>query len=299
VKNILSIDLEDWHQLIHRRITGRALPPTDGVRRQLDRLLGLLQAHDTKATFFALGMLAEAYPDLIKLIAAQGHEIASHGYDHRSVHGLSRSQFAEDTRRAKGVLEDLLGKPVRGYRAAEFSILGETLWAFEVLAELGFEYDSSVFPIHHRRYGIAGFCPRAARYDLRNGLQLVEIPLATISFGKFNVPVAGGGYFRIMPLWLICRAVRRLNAERAPMVAYLHPYEFDPRSLNIFESFRPRGWTERLRGVRVNLVQNLGRHTMPRKLAGLLSRFRFTTCKDYLESADLRERQALFSAASR
>src|SRR5579862_3717124 len=154
VKNLLTIDLEDWHQLAYRRLTGDTPPPQTHVFRQMDLLLELLERHRVRATFFTLGSLAERCPEIPRRVASMGHEIASHGYAHLIVHRLTRQQFEADTRRGKQILEDLIGRPVRGYRAAEFSIRADSLWALEILAELGFEYDSSIFPIHHRRYGI-------------------------------------------------------------------------------------------------------------------------------------------------
>lgn len=295
--NILTIDLEDWHQLIQRRVSGSLAPPGVRVMRQLDVLLELLARHQTRATFFALGMLAEAHPDVVRRISAAGHEIASHGYAHTPTDVLSRQEFAADCRRAKTLLEDLTGKAVRGYRAAEFSVRSATLWVLEVLAEQGFLYDSSIFPIRHRRYGIAGFAPQVARYALRDGQEIVEIPLATIPLGPARAPVAGGGYFRLMPNWLIRRAMGRLVAAERPIVAYFHPYEFDSRRLDIFEDWQPSGWAHRLRCARLNWHQNLGRRTMPGKLADLLSRHRFTSCLAFLEGTPPLERRALFPAA--
>ena len=293
--NILTIDFEDWHQLVRRHVSGSLTAASSGVARQVDTLLELLGRHQTRATFFCLGMVAEAYPELIRRIAGQGHEIASHGYAHMLTHRLSRQEFTEDCKRAKALLEDLAGQPVRGYRAAEFSVRSQTLWVLEVLAELGFLYDSSIFPIRHRRYGIPGFAPRIARYDLPGGRQIIEIPLATLPVGPAKVPVAGGGYFRLMPRWLIRRVTGKLEAGRQPIVAYFHPYEFDDRRLDVFEGWRPSGWMQRLRGVRYNWHQNIGRHTMPGKLAELVSRHRFTSCLAYLQGADPIERRALFS----
>src|ERR1039457_4163949 len=151
VKNLLTIDLEDWHQLAYRRLTGALPPPQKHVFRQMDLLLELLERHHVHATFFTLGSLAERCPELPRKVASMGHEIASHGYGHLIVHRLTRQQFEEDTRRGKQVLEDVVGQPVRGYRAAEFSIRTDSLWALEVLAELGFEYDSSIFPRSEER----------------------------------------------------------------------------------------------------------------------------------------------------
>ena len=289
MKNILSIDLEEWEQLAHRRVTGRLPAPTDGVARQLDHLLALLAEHQAKATFFVLGMMAERHAALVRRVAEQGHEIACHGYAHLLVDRLDRGQFREDAKRAKELLEGVIGAAVQGYRAAEFSIRRRSLWALEVLAELGFRYDSSIFPIHHRRYGIADFPPQVASLVLPNDLRIIELPLSTTAVFGGRFPVAGGGYFRLMPLWLIRKAVRRVNRSETPVVTYFHPYEFDPRRLDVFATERPAGWGERLRGLQFNLHQNLGRRSIPRKVGALLREFPFTACRDYLDGVELGE----------
>ncbi len=299
MKNILSIDLEDWNQLAHRRVTGRVPPATGDVLRQVDVLLELLDQAGVKATFFVLGLLAEQHSQVVRQVVGRGHEIACHGYAHLLVDRLSRAEFAEDTRRAKALIEDVAGQAVRGYRAAEFSIRRGSLWALEVLAELGFGYDSSIFPIHHRRYGIAGFYPQARRYHLPGGGAIVEIPLATLALAGLRLPVAGGGYFRLAPRWFLGRAVARLNREQIPVTAYLHPYEFDPQRLQVFASAAPRTWGERLRGWKFGLHQNLGRRSLPGKVAGLLRQFSFTTCRDFLEGTELSDSRELLRAESR
>lgn len=293
MKNLLTIDLEDWHQLAYRRLTGATAPPQTHVFRQMDLLLGLLDRHQVHATFFTLGSLAERAPELARRVASLGHEVASHGYSHLLVHRLNREQFAEDTRRSKQLLEDIVGKPIRGYRAAEFSIRADSLWALEVLAELGFEYDSSIFPIRHRRYGIPDFDPRAAEYVLPNSLSIKEVPPATVSWGRFRVPVAGGGGFRITPKWLLNCAVKKLNGSGKPLVTYFHPYEFDSQGLDVFVSGRPLLLKHRLRGRQWNFHQNLGRHTMASKLDSLLQHYSFTTIADFLQEEQALERKDL------
>lgn len=298
MKNILSIDLEDWNHLAYRRVTGRVPPSTGNVLRQVEALLALLEQAGAKATFFVLGLLAEQHPEVVRQVAGRGHEIACHGYAHLIVDGLTRDQFAEDTRRAQGVIEQITGRPVRGYRAAEFSIRRGSLWALEVLAELGFRYDSSIFPIHHRRYGIAGFDPQPRRYRLAGGGEIIEVPLATLPFAGLRLPVAGGGYFRLAPYWLLKKAVARLDREQLPLTTYFHPYEFDPQRLKVFAATAPASLGERLRGWKFGLHQNLGRTTLPGKVAGLLRQFTFTTCQDFLEGTDLGDSRELLSAAS-
>lgn len=295
--NILTFDLEDWYQLVHRRITGDLIPARDTVIRQMEILLTLLDAHSVKATFFVLGMVAERYGELVRRIAAAGHEIASHGYSHRVVHRLSPEEFREDSGRCKDLLEQLIGASVRGFRAPEFSINQDTLWALEVLAQLGFTYDSSIFPIRHRRYGIPGFDLGPKRYELGNGLTIVEIPLATIVVKSFRFPVAGGGYFRLLPLPILAAAVMRVNSERRPFMTYFHPYEFDFERLDALRVTHPKDAGQRLHAWRMNLHQNLGRGApMLAKLNELMQQFRFVTCEEYLNGVELATNRDLLSA---
>jgi polysaccharide deacetylase family protein (PEP-CTERM system associated) len=287
VANILSIDLEDWHQLVHRRLKHSSAAPSGNVDRQLDMLLALLDAHNVKATFFTLGMLAEARPELVRRVAAAGHEIASHGYAHRRVYQMSRDEFRVDAAKGKALLEGITGQPVRGYRAAEFSITRESLWALGILAELGFDYDSSIFPIHHRRYGIANFDPRPARYRFADGRSLIEVPLATQRRAGQNLPFSGGGYFRLLPLGSLIRGFERVNAAGLPVTTYFHPYEFDPERLDAFAGLERPSLQQRVTGMRLNWHQNLGRNSLRGKLAELLKRFHFTTFREYLQEADL------------
>ena len=287
--NILTIDLEDWHSLVHRRLTGVLPPPSKNVFRQVDRVLHILDQHQTKATFFVLGTLAESHPRLVKQIAEQGHEIASHGYSHLPVHKLSPEQFKSETQKSKILLEDITGNLVAGYRAAEFSIIRQTLWALEILADLGFNYDSSIFPMYHRRYGIYNFPQLANRYTLSHNLKIIEIPLSTFSLGKLKWSFAGGGYFRLAPLVAISDMVKKQNAEHIPVVTYFHPYEFDSHYLNTLQVHRPKTlkeWSQCLRG---NFLQNLGRRTVPGKLMILLKKFRFSSCQEYLSTCTLTE----------
>jgi polysaccharide deacetylase family protein (PEP-CTERM system associated) len=167
-------------------------------------------------------------PGLVREIADLGHEVASHGYDHRLVYGQTPAAFREDVRRAKAVLEDVTGAPVDGYRAPSYSITSRTPWAFDVLIEEGHRYDASVFPIRHDRYGIPG-APRHPYVVTRPGGSIVEAPGSTVRVGPVNLPVAGGGYFRLLPYWWTRWGIQRLNQiERRPAIFYLHPWEIDP-----------------------------------------------------------------------
>ena len=295
--NILSIDLEDWNQLAYRRFTDE-LPPvtTHNLERQLESLLALLHETKTCATFFVLGRTAEENPGMVKRVAIAGHEIASHGYAHRLVQTMRREEFAEDAKRGKQLLEDLTGRRVNGYRAAEFSINRSCLWALEVLAELGFTYDSSIFPVRHRRYGIGDFYPYPACYALPNGQSITELPLATVSWLGRTWPIAGGGYFRLLPKFLLRAGLRRLSHEEHTAVTYLHPCEFDPKRLEIFETIRPTDLIAFCRTALFGFHQNLGRKSIPAKMRALLASFRFGSCAEFLEGAELSERRELLPA---
>jgi polysaccharide deacetylase family protein (PEP-CTERM system associated) len=225
--NLLTIDVEDWFHTT-------ALEPyvsmdqweslTSRLEFNVRLLLDLFAARNIRATFFILGWVAERYPELIKQIDRGGHEIASHGYRHRLIYALSPRTFRDYALRSKNLLEDLTGKPVLGYRATSFSIIQSTLWALDVIKEIGFIYDSSMFPIKHDIYGINGF-PRFP-FMHRNGL--IEIPPSTVRFLGRNFPIAGGGYFRLYPYWLTQKGIQSLNQSGHPAVLYLHPWELDP-----------------------------------------------------------------------
>lgn len=228
VKNALTFDIEDYYHSF--RPLGLCPPETWGsypsrVEATTHRVLNLLDEKHFKATFFVLGWVAERFHGLVQEIGRRGHELATHGYAHELIYRQTREEFREDVSRAKGVLEDIAGQPILGYRAPAFSIVPRTAWAWEELAALGFHYDSSVFPIQgHDLYGF----PEASREPWLMANGLVELPLTTARvFGK-NLPVAGGGYFRIYPYRLTRWLLRGVNAEGRAAVVYLHPWEFDP-----------------------------------------------------------------------
>lgn len=230
--NALTFDVEDYFhvesfaQVVSPdRWAGFETRVADNTRKILD----LLDRHGVSATFFVLGWVAEREPDLIRAVAERGHEVGCHSYAHQMITRLDRDAFRADLRRARAAIEDLIGAPVRGYRAPTFSVVRGTLWALEILAEEGFEYDSSIFPIHHDRYGI----PDAARFPhrvaLSGGGSIVEFPMTTVRIGPFRWPFSGGGYFRLLPYALIQAGLRRVNElDAMPAMVYLHPWEFDP-----------------------------------------------------------------------
>ncbi len=284
--NVLTVDLEDWYQLCGEQLAGTRRPrgdTTDRLERQLDRLLGLLAGPGVRATFFCLGKSLVDAPQLVRRVAEAGHEIATHGWEHQLISRAGLDAFREDLRRSIGWLTDLTGQEVKGYRAPVFSVTPEQLEGFyDLCFEAGLAYDSSVFPFRGRRYGIpdAARGPHVVRRD--GDRRLVELPLATVDWLGRRWAVAGGGWWRLLPGWVIRRAVRRVNRDGLPFTTYLHPYEFDDRRLVAAEAAGPS-----TRATRWTLQQNLGRATIYGKLASVLSAFRFGAAEDYLRGAGL------------
>ena len=230
--NVLTIDVEDYYHVSAFESDVR-FEDWDSYESRVEqntyRTLDLLDEHQTKATFFALGWIAERHPKVIRCIQERGHEVASHGYSHRRIYTQTPEQFREETRRAKRILEDAIGHPVVGYRAASYSITAESLWALDILEEEGFIYDSSIFPIHHDRYGIPGYSRFCHILSGRGTEKLIEFPISTLRIQGINIPIGGGGYLRLFPYWFTRWGIRQLNeVEQQPAVVYLHPWELDP-----------------------------------------------------------------------
>ncbi|HWU85233.1 MAG TPA: XrtA system polysaccharide deacetylase [Rhodocyclaceae bacterium] len=228
ITNALTIDVEDYFQVsAFAPCIARSEWDTRECRveRNIALILDMLDRHGVKATFFTLGWIAERYPDLVRELARRGHEVASHGYAHQRASDQDRAEFLDDIVRAKAILEDLSGQLVRGYRAPSFSISTGNLWAFDCLAEAGYRYSSSIYPIRHDHYGI----PDAPRFMHEVRPSLSEIPATTIRAFARNWPASGGGYFRLMPYALSRRLIRRVNdKDREAAVFYFHPWEVDP-----------------------------------------------------------------------
>jgi polysaccharide deacetylase family protein (PEP-CTERM system associated) len=199
------------------------------VENNTIRLLEIFSNHEIKATFFVLGWVAERYPQLVHIIHNHGHEIACHGYSHDLIYNQSPSVFRNETIAAKRILEDIIQEPVIGYRAASYSITEQSIWAFDILEELGFKYDSSVFPIRHDRYGIPGAPTKPYTINTPSAKTIIEFPLSTIDILRFRLPISGGGYFRIFPYALTRYAFRKKNKLGEPIIFYLHPWEIDPK----------------------------------------------------------------------
>ncbi|MCW5730895.1 MAG: DUF3473 domain-containing protein [Alphaproteobacteria bacterium] len=226
----MSVDVEDYFQVqamadVVRRADWDGLESR--VARNTGRVLDLFARHDVKATFFTLGWVAEREKALIRRIVDEGHELASHGYEHVRADSQSPEEFRADVRRTKAILEDASGRPVRGYRAASFSINGRNIWALDILAEEGYAYSSSVYPVHHDLYGM----PEAPRFAFRyrDRGEIVECPVTSVRLLGRNLPCGGGGYFRLLPYALSRFFMRRVNArDGEPCIFYFHPWEVDP-----------------------------------------------------------------------
>lgn len=277
VVNALSVDVEEYY---HAVIFGEAIKgcATDGlesrVEASIERVLTLLTSYDVKATFFILGQVAADHPSMIQKIASEGHEIASHGYRHELVSRQTPQQFRADIHQAKALLEDITGELVLGYRAPSFSIGRAQTWAYDILLEEGFRYDSSVYPISHDRYGDRT-SPRFPYEVRRNGhAKLVEFPIGTTRLLGVNLPIGGGGYFRLLPLALIRGGIKRVNTrEGQPIVFFFHPWELDP------DQPRPSmPWRHRFRHY-------VGLQREEVKLSRLLGDFRFSTIQRILGMA--------------
>ena len=266
IVNAMTIDVEDYFQVS----AFEGIAPRhrwddfeSRVCANTERLLAIFDEAEVKATFFVLGWVAERHPELVRRIATAGHEIASHGYAHRLVYDLTRTAFRDDIKRSKDVLQSAFGGRVFGYRAPSYSVTPRSLWALDILIEEGFDYDASIFPIHHDRYGIP-LSPREPYVLDRDAGSLIEAPGSAIRLGPVNLPVGGGGYFRLLPYGWTRWGISRINVkERRPAIFYLHPWEIDPDQPRL-----AAGKLSRLRHYR-NLDQTESR------LRRLLADFRF------------------------
>ena len=280
--NAFTVDVEDY---FHVAALAAAVPRESWssrecrVEQNTDRLLALLAERGVAGTFFVLGWVAERYPRLVRRIAAAGHEVACHGYSHQLIYEQTPEVFRDETARAKHLLEDALGAPVHGYRAASFSVIRKTLWALDTLIDLGFHYDSSIFPIRHDRYGIPDASPEPGRVTAPSGRELVEFPMVPASIFGMKVPVCGGGYFRIFPYWLTRAGLRQINRRGRAFPFYLHPWEIDPE--------QPR--------IRVGALSRFRHYTnlhrCEARLHRVLTEFPFVPMREVLQA------RGLFSAA--
>jgi len=281
--NALTVDVEDY---FHVSAFAESINRDDWgnyplrVEKNTGLLLNLFDEYQVKATFFVLGWVAERARGLVKEIAARGHEVACHGYSHQLVFDQSPDVFREETHRSKNLLEDIVQAPIRGYRAASYSITERSLWALDILAEAGFEYDSSIFPVRHDRYGIPDSPEFPHRLKTPKGRSLVEFPLSTARVFRYRLPVAGGGYFRLYPYALTKAGLAQVNRRKSPFIFYLHPWEVDPDQPKISAS-----WFSRFRHY-----NNLDK--CESRLRSLMTDFQFGTTWDVLSGLGLADEQS-------
>lgn len=276
---VLSFDVEEHFRI--EAAAGLAVDPTsqahysDRVNVATRWLLDRLEEHRIKATFFVVGLLAQQHKTLIRDMAQAGHEVASHSWKHLRVHHFTPESFREDVRDSKDILEQITGEPVLGYRAPTFSIVAETAWALDVLAEEGMLYDSSIYPVRHDRYGVPA-APRGPFLARGREHSILELPPATLRCLGTNVPMGGGGYFRLFPLWFTERAIRQMHRSCRPALAtlYFHPWEFDPEQARL-----PLGRLNRFRTY-------VGLRRSQRRLTALLAKYRFVRALDAARSLD-------------
>ncbi|MCK4586304.1 MAG: DUF3473 domain-containing protein [Gammaproteobacteria bacterium] len=277
--NAISVDVEDYYQVsafsknIHR---DNWEAQESRVVSNTHKLLDIFDGSSVKCTFFVLGWVAERHKDLVKEIASRGHEVACHGYSHRLIYEQSPEEFREETFLAKQILEDIIQTEVTGYRAASYSITRKSLWALDVLADAGFQYDSSIFPVRHDRYGIPDADSVPHILTTPSGKNIVEFPLTTMNILGYKLPMAGGGYFRLYPYLLTKLGLRYVSkVERNPIIFYLHPWEIDPDQPRIESS-----WFSKFRHY-----NNLDK--CEARLERLISDFSFNTVTEVLNTMNL------------
>jgi polysaccharide deacetylase family protein (PEP-CTERM system associated) len=271
----LTFDVEEYFQVEAARRSGVSHADWTSYEHRLDGpmdvILELLADRGVRATFFVLGWVAKHQPDLVRRIASTGHELASHGMDHRMVTELTPQEFRDQLTDSRSLLQDLSGQPIEGYRAPTFSVTPGTCWALDVLAECGYRYDSSVFPVAHDRYGMPGAPAWRHRAVGPDGGELLEVPPLTLRWLGRNWPVGGGGYLRLLPTWLIERGIRTAGREGQSAMIYLHPWELDAD-----QPVLPMNTANRWRH-RVGLARTR------RKLERLMDRHRFGPASQFLD----------------
>ena len=269
--NVMTIDLEEWFQVTNfENIIPRSKwdQCESRINEVVPRLLDIFSEHHVRATFFVLGWLAERYPDLIRRISREGHEIASHGYDHRLVTTMTRDEFRQQLIQPKEILEQALGGPVHGYRAPSYSFSKGNDWVIDELLNAGFLFDSSIFPFGARKNSELCFSKLPCSLS-REGGALMEYPLSIVNLHGMDVPIAGGGYFRLLPYAIVKQGIQKLNRQGTPAIMYFHPWEFDPdqprvTTASVLATFRHY----------VNLEKNEA------KLIRLVKEFHFASVKD-------------------
>jgi polysaccharide deacetylase family protein (PEP-CTERM system associated) len=266
-----TVDVEDWYQ----SSVDFDAPITDRVVRNVERLLTILDTHSVKGTFFVQGMVAEKFPKLMEVLRMEGHEIQSHGHSHRPLYGMTSQELKRELEFSRKTVEDACGVRVTAFRAPDFSILQRNLWALDALAEAGFKVDSSIFPMKMKRYGIKGWEAEPKKVQLKNGGSIWEVPVAIWNKGGIRIPIAGGGYFRLLPHAILRRALHSMVQKKQMVILYCHPYEFSNGELRAYRNQVPR---------RFLFTQNLGREAFVKRVSSLMQEFSFGRFDEILSS---------------
>lgn len=275
MKNVFTIDTEEW---FHANYEDNLFTNTSNnlslIEQEINQLLQIFDKYNVKATFFVLGCVAEKHPDLIRKIDTDGHEIASHGYGHQLVYKQTPEEFRADVEKSKQILESIIGKPIYGYRAPSWSITEKSLWALDILEDLGFSYTSSIFPTKNFLYGIP-YAPRF-RHNCeiyqKKKLQIINVPPSTFQIYGRNIPFSGGAYFRLLPEWIIRLFMKRINEdEKQAVIFYLHPREIDPNQPRLPLKFMDR------------MIHYYGVNGCKNKLEKVLQNSEFVLLRDLLE----------------
>ena len=276
---VLTFDLEDWHQIVHRSLGAADWDrPHEAFERQVGALLALLDELEVRATFFVLGMCARNYPDAVREIAARGHELASHGFEHVPVHRQTRDEFRKDVEASIELVESLAGRRPLGYRAPAFSITRSSGWAFELLADLGFAYDSSQYDTPRLPDRLIGIPDEPYRLEVQPGKELLEFPIAMGRWRGRRIPIGGGSYWRVLPRRALFDALRGAASPNAAPVLYFHPYELDPEPLRTVSGPRFRAATQ-------VLYWNVRRGRIPVLLRAAAREFELLSHERYLATA--------------
>ena len=271
----VTIDVEDWPQSSWDRSLPIGNYCADNTRLLLDIMSEFPQA---RATFFVLGKFAEKHPHIIQEIHKAGHEVGSHGWGHVELFHLGQEKFREDLKRSTEIIGNIIGERPIGYRAPDFSIVGETLWALEILSEEGYLYDSSIFPINKPRYGIPTWPQKPVQVKLKSGNTITEFPLTTLTLYGHRLPISGGGYARLLPGIILMALLRKSHVQLdCPPVFYCHPYEFDPQEFNRINIKIP---------LKVRLHQGIGRKQAASKLQRLLKNFKSISLRSAMAQHD-------------
>lgn len=283
--NALTIDVEDYWAILQRDwLNIPDAKPTDAVLKNTRWYLRTFNDYNVKATFFILGEVAQSFPELIKEIAEQGHEIGSHGLSHKQVFKLNEKDFRQEVAESKKLLEDITGKVILGYRAPAFSIMPKTKWALEILAEEGYRYDSSVYPISGKRYGWPGFSKNICKVVLPSGNSIIEVPISTVTVMGKTFPAAGGGYIRHFPYVITKWAINQIQKTR-PTVVYMHPYEIDAEDISF--DIKHLSHEEKKRALGFHKMQLRNRKNVSQKILNLLSDFRFASISQIIDNNKL------------